>query len=76
MLTRMPIMQMIAVAGFQDPQISSYTIYESREWMEEEVSFADYGTVLYFFFVDPRGSVIPLKPEIGQITLDNVESAW
>ena len=68
--------QMIAVFNYVDPLISSYSIYESREWMEEEVSFADFGASLYFFFVDPTGIPIPLEPEIGSLRLHKVQNVY
>mmetsp|Transcript_41523 Transcript_41523/g.54662 ORF Transcript_41523/g.54662 Transcript_41523/m.54662 type:complete len:94 (-) Transcript_41523:21-302(-) len=44
--------QLLSVASYQDNEISSYTIVDTREVKNETVSMQDQGLDLYFSFAD------------------------
>lgn len=45
-------MQLVSLVTYNDPQISSFTILDSRHSMTSPVTMDEYGFELYFFFCD------------------------
>ena len=66
------VMQLIAVATYRDPQISSFQISEDRTSLEEPLKLSDYNQRFYFMFFDGRQTVVPLDPRIGSFKVQNI----
>ena len=68
-------MQLIALVNYSDPQISSFTVLDSRVSMTE-LSAEEYGLDIYFYFTNQDGQVLPLDPSIGRFGLFSTHSIY
>ena len=62
-------MRLLALAGFQDPAISSYIVMEDRSKMQESMNFADYNQSIMFGFTINDLKPVGLDPSIGWLSL-------
>ena len=59
-----------AVVQFEDAQINSYEIKESRSNQEEALRIGDYSAEFVFgFFIKSEGLLVSLEPRIGRYEL-------
>ena len=66
------VMQLIAVATYLDPQISSFKISEDRTKMEEPLTLSDYNQRFYFMFIDGKQAIVPLDSRIGSFKIQSI----
>ena len=66
-------MQLIAVISYQDPQISSFKIFENRSEMEEPINLTDGGMRIFFAMTDSKKTPIAIDPRIGRFKLTNIK---
>ena len=65
-------MQLMVLVGFKDPTISSYTIMESRDEMEDELNAADLSLQFYFGMVNNLTfKPVEVPPKYGRFRLYN-----
>ena len=65
------VMQLLAVANFDDPQISSYEVFEDRNSMDKPLNLADLKAGFYFgFFSLLANKNVRVEPRIGQFELN------
>ena len=60
---------MIDVKKYNDPTISSYTVYEDRSKMKEPINIGENGQQLSFGFFDETLKPVPLDPRVGKLGL-------
>ena len=60
------VLQVIAMLGYSDPQISSFKIFESRNDMPEAISMPDYGMRLFFCMTDKQSIPTLMDKRFGR----------
>ena len=67
------MMQLIAVISYQDPQISSFKIFENRSEMGEPINLTESGMRIFFSMTDSKKTPIAIDPRIGRFKLTNIK---
>ena len=62
-------MQLVAVLGYNDPQITSFTVLDSRESMTSPVTLGENRFEFYFYFTDLLARPVILDKRIGSLKL-------
>ena len=59
--------------SYSDPQISSFTIFDDRNDMEQTISLPEYGMRIYFTITNKQSMPVPLDSKYGSFSLSTLK---